>query len=81
MFQGTFLVDNYKEALDTLEDDQKALMTAMRDLNISDTSVFEEWLCEEKVYLSRLKREPQEETLQMEYWQALVNLSTTKYIF
>lgn len=60
--------------------DQEALVVPMRDLNISDKSVFEDWLREEKAYLSGLKREPQEETLQMEYWQALVNLSTAEYV-
>lgn len=52
----------------------------MHDLNIPDVSVFEEWLKEEKVYLAGLKREPVEETLQMEYWQALVNLDTAEYV-
>ena len=53
----------------------------MRELDISDISVFEEWLKEEKTYLAGLKREPEEETLQMEYWQALVDLETAEKAF
>jgi hypothetical protein len=46
----------------------------MYDMGISDVGVFEEWLDEEKVYLQGLKTEPEEETLQMEYYQKLINL-------
>lgn len=46
----------------------------MVDLQISDVGVFEMWLAEERVYLQGLRKEPEEETLQMEYWQKLVNL-------
>jgi hypothetical protein len=50
----------------------------MQDLGIADESVFERWLQEEKVYLQGLTREPEEETLQMEYWQKLMNLTASK---
>jgi hypothetical protein len=46
----------------------------MFDLGITDRRVLEEWLEEEKVYLKGLQKEPEEETLHMEYWQKLVNL-------
>jgi hypothetical protein len=46
----------------------------MKDLGISDASVFEAWLVEERTYLQGLKKEPAEETLQIEYYQKLVNL-------
>jgi hypothetical protein len=52
----------------------------MLDLNISDEKVFEDWLEEEKAYLQGLRTEPQEETLQMEYWQKLVNLQGSEYV-
>lgn len=45
----------------------------MVDLQINE-SVFEEWLIEEREYLQGLRKEPEQETLQMEYWQKLVNL-------
>ena len=46
----------------------------MADLQILDDSVFETWLMEEREYLQGLRKESEEETLQMEYWQKLVNL-------
>jgi hypothetical protein len=70
----TFLLNNYKQALGILESGPQALAQAMADLQISDHSVFETWLMEEREYLEGLRKEPEEETLQMEYWQKLVNL-------
>ena len=46
----------------------------MLDLEITDKSVFETWLDEERAYLQGLQKELEEETLQMEYWQKLVDL-------
>jgi hypothetical protein len=50
----------------------------MTDLNISDTRVFEEWRQEEKAYLEGLQKEPITETLEMEYYQKLVNLRVSE---
>ncbi|KAI6013624.1 hypothetical protein BKA83DRAFT_4473946 [Pisolithus microcarpus] len=36
------------------------------------------WLDEERLYLKSLLREPPEESLQMEYWQRLVNLAASR---
>ena len=77
---ATFLLNNYKQALDILDDGPRALKQAMLDLNISDEKVFEDWLEEKKAYLQGLRAEPQEETLQMEYWQKLVNLQGSEYV-
>jgi hypothetical protein len=71
---ATFLLNNYKQALDILKSGPKALTRAMMDLHISDVSVFETWLAEEWEYLQGLCKELEVETLQMEYWQKLVNL-------
>jgi hypothetical protein len=71
---ATFLWNNYNQALDILKDSPKVLARIMYDMGISDVGVFEEWLDEEKVYLQGLKTEPEEETLQMEYYQKLINL-------
>ncbi|KAJ7823422.1 hypothetical protein B0H14DRAFT_3730239 [Mycena olivaceomarginata] len=43
-------------------------------LGMESCSVFEMWLEKEKVYLNALRKEPEQETLQMEYYQKLVNL-------
>ena len=73
-----FLLNNYNQALGILESGPQALAQAMADLQISDDSVFETWLVEEREYLQGLCKEPEEETLQMEYWQKLVNLQGSK---
>ncbi|KAG2058529.1 hypothetical protein BDR06DRAFT_980379 [Suillus hirtellus] len=44
--------------------------------NICKQEHFEHWLEEEKTYLQGLMQEPEDETLQMEYWQKLVNFIT-----
>jgi hypothetical protein len=53
----------------------------MHDQNITNVSVFQEWLAKEKAYLEGLSREPLEESLAMEYWQKLVNLGASEYVF
>jgi hypothetical protein len=50
----------------------------MSDLGIPDESVFEAWLDEERAYLQGLQKEPEDETLQMEYWQKLVDLRASE---
>lgn len=71
---ASFLLNNYKQALDILLEGPLAIAQAMNDLRVTDRSCFEDWLEEEKIYLMGLRREPEAETLQMEYWQKLVNL-------
>ncbi|KAG0694016.1 hypothetical protein DFH29DRAFT_1037153 [Suillus ampliporus] len=75
---SNFLYHNYKQALDIICDSQITLPKLMQDINVTEESTFDEWLKEEKVYLQGLCTEPELETLQMEYWQKLVNLSTSK---
>ncbi|KZP16157.1 hypothetical protein FIBSPDRAFT_749122 [Athelia psychrophila] len=66
-----FEYNNYKQCTEILESGPTALATAMHDLGITDTAVFEECRVEERVYLEGLSHEPLEETLQMEYYQKL----------
>ncbi|KAG2149247.1 hypothetical protein DEU56DRAFT_729669 [Suillus clintonianus] len=75
---SNFLYHNYKQALDIICDSQITLPKLMQDINVTEESTFDEWLKEEKVYLQGLCTEPELETLQMEYWQKLVNLSASK---
>jgi len=46
----------------------------MESKGIKDTDTFRKWLLEEKEYLNGLSKEPIRETLEMEYYQKLVNL-------
>ncbi|KIK66992.1 hypothetical protein GYMLUDRAFT_156158, partial [Collybiopsis luxurians FD-317 M1] len=61
----------YRQALSILSS-KDTLTHTMADLNIASPSVFPEWLKSEWQYLKGLKREPPEETMQMEYFQKLV---------
>ncbi|KAJ3802985.1 hypothetical protein GGU11DRAFT_849655 [Lentinula aff. detonsa] len=67
------LVDNYKQAVD-IQATLPALAKTMSDLGIPSVDTFNQWLKEEKDYLSGLKKEPAEETVQMEYYKKLVKL-------
>lgn len=46
----------------------------MAAMGVESRAVFETWLEQEKAFLDSLSKEPEEETLQMEYYQKLVNL-------
>ncbi|KAG1859026.1 hypothetical protein DFJ58DRAFT_840305 [Suillus subalutaceus] len=74
---SNFLHGNYKQALEIIANGEAVLPKVMQELKVEDESVFECWLEDEKIYLKGLTREPEEETLQMEYWQRLVNLSAS----
>lgn len=74
---GLFLVNNYKQAL-ALLDREPALRKTMHDQGISSATVFEEWLAEEHEYLRSLSKEPVQETLEMEYYQKVVNLRASE---
>jgi hypothetical protein len=78
MFAANFLHSNYKQALDILTNGNAVLPKLMQDLRVVDENDFERWLDEEKVYLKGLTHEPEIETLHVEYWQKLVNLSASK---
>ncbi|KAG1731393.1 hypothetical protein EDB19DRAFT_1896940 [Suillus lakei] len=69
-------ITNYFEHNDDYE--VHANLCTYFTLNHTKESTFNEWLKEEKVYLQGLCTEPKLEMLQMEYWQKLVNLSTSK---
>ncbi|KIO01172.1 hypothetical protein M404DRAFT_28898 [Pisolithus tinctorius Marx 270] len=73
-----FLLNNYKQALNLLSNGRLTLERLMCELGVSDPDTFKLWLDEEREYLGSLLREPVEETLQMEYWQRLVNLAGSR---
>jgi hypothetical protein len=50
----------------------------MLDLGIENEGMFHTWLLEEQAYLKALKSEPLVETLEMEYYQKLVNLGASE---
>ncbi|KAJ7054564.1 hypothetical protein C8F01DRAFT_1162020 [Mycena amicta] len=70
---SSLLVSKYKHTLEVLATlpDLKETMALLR---VSSRDVFETWHSEEREQLKKLSREPPEETMQMEYYQKLVNL-------
>ncbi|KAJ7884040.1 hypothetical protein B0H13DRAFT_1628808 [Mycena leptocephala] len=77
---STFLVNNYKQAVELLEGEE-ALAMSMAQLGIEDVSEFHNRLKEEMEYLQALGKEPEEETNQMEYFNRLVILMGQKSVF
>lgn len=73
---GKFLYGNYKQALAIL-DTRPAVLVAMQKIGAGDGSVVRTWLNEEEAYLRGLKREPPQETLEMEYYTLLVALEAS----
>ena len=71
---ATLLLSKYKAALRILKKLPALLARAMNDMGIESTDTFDEWLIEEREYLEGLKKEPEYEMLQMEYYQKLVKL-------
>ncbi|KAJ7233282.1 hypothetical protein B0H12DRAFT_1028580, partial [Mycena haematopus] len=74
-YQGLSLVlaNKYRRAL-KIKGTAALLHEAMAAMGVESRAVFEVWLQAEKTYLNSLTKEPEQETLQMEYYQKLVNL-------
>lgn len=72
-----FLYNNYKQALLIL-DGQPSLALAMNHLGVTDVSTFHGWLEEERAYLQGLRKEPEQETLQLEYYGILLKLQAAE---
>ncbi|KAJ7251888.1 hypothetical protein C8J57DRAFT_1437455 [Mycena rebaudengoi] len=74
---SAFLVNTYWQAIEII-DGEPALQVAMQAAGIQDVSEFRKRLDMEKKYLTDLKTDDEENTLQMEYYQKLVNLEERK---
>ncbi|KAF9231943.1 hypothetical protein BU15DRAFT_81804 [Melanogaster broomeanus] len=55
---SNFIYSNYKQALEILADGNSTLLDIMRDLNITNKSVFDTWRQEEKAYLESIHLTP-----------------------
>ncbi|KAJ7078299.1 hypothetical protein B0H15DRAFT_924811 [Mycena belliarum] len=67
------LCNKYRAAL-KVKATMPALLRTMTALGVESRAVFETWLEKEKAFLQMLTKEPPQETLEMEYYQKLVNL-------
>ncbi|KXN91215.1 hypothetical protein AN958_02171 [Leucoagaricus sp. SymC.cos] len=72
-----FLVQNYHQALDIIKG-EGVLKEHMAQEHIRDKSVFDQWLQEERAYLTSLQKKPVKETLAMDYYQSLVDLEAAE---
>ncbi|KAF8203394.1 hypothetical protein K438DRAFT_1580548, partial [Mycena galopus ATCC 62051] len=73
-YQGLTLVivNKYRRAL-KIKEGLPALRLAMQSLGVATRDVFKTWLAKEQEYLQSLTKEPVQETMEMEYYQKLVN--------
>ncbi|KAI0734100.1 hypothetical protein BC629DRAFT_526102 [Irpex lacteus] len=70
---GTFILNNYKQALSIIRQDGAALANISRKIGTT-TEDYVQFLKDEKTYLQGLKTEPEETSLRIEYLMALQEL-------
>ncbi|KAJ6586510.1 hypothetical protein DFH09DRAFT_1245702 [Mycena vulgaris] len=77
--QALVLCNKYRRALE-IRATHDVLRESMRELGVQSRDEFEEWRAKERAHLRTLSKEPEEETLEMEYFQKLVNLGDAECI-
>ncbi|KAJ6476159.1 hypothetical protein C8R45DRAFT_1054631 [Mycena sanguinolenta] len=75
----TLLCSKYRRALET-KSTYAALCKTMQELGVESRDEFGRWRAMEKAHLRTLSKEPEEETLEMEYLQKLINLRDAEYV-
>ncbi|KAJ6522137.1 hypothetical protein DFH09DRAFT_938515, partial [Mycena vulgaris] len=80
-YQGLTLMlcNKYRRAL-AIRATHGVLREAMVRLGVQSRDEFETWRAKEKAHLRTLSKEPEVETLEMEYFQKLVNLTDAEYV-
>ncbi|KAJ6608349.1 hypothetical protein B0H10DRAFT_2166594 [Mycena sp. CBHHK59/15] len=76
---STFLCNNYYQSINILRT-LPALRHWMKSNDIQSFSVFDTWIKEEYDFLSIRDKEPMVETLEMEYYQKLINFNAAEEI-
>ncbi|KAK7028351.1 hypothetical protein R3P38DRAFT_3314844 [Favolaschia claudopus] len=69
----SLLSSKYRRALE-IRSTYQTLRQAMRELGVQSRDEFQQWREKERAHLRTLSKEPVQETLEMEYYQKLVNL-------
>lgn len=77
--KGRNLVSKYKQALEILHEED-TVTKLMASQGILDPAVFSTWLEEEREFLEGLKKEPEDETLEIEYYQKLTAYYKSQYV-
>jgi hypothetical protein len=73
------LCNKYRRALE-IKKTYAALRKSMHELGVQSRDEFERWRERERAHLRTLSKEPEEETLEMEYLQKLINLKEAQYV-
>ena len=74
---GTFILNNYKQALQVLRDDIPALEEAMQSMDVTDADM-DSWEIEQADFFLNLGVEPEGDLLQAEYVDLLQQLHTAR---
>jgi hypothetical protein len=78
-FPALVLCSKYRRALE-IKSTYSALCQSMRELGMQSRDEFETWQEKEKAHLRSRSKEPEQETMEMEYFQKLVNLRDTECV-
>lgn len=73
---GKFIRDNYRQALNIIQEDSEALAVLCKELKIGE-DVFEQYLSEERQYYKSRVVEPPAISAQLDYVESLVRLEET----
>ncbi|KAJ6538646.1 hypothetical protein DFH09DRAFT_1249621 [Mycena vulgaris] len=73
------LCNKYRRAL-RIRATHDVLRKSMRELGVLSRNEFDQWREKERAHLQTLSKEPEEETMEMEYFQKLVNLQDAEYV-
>ena len=76
---GTFILNNYTQALKILDEDVRALEDAKVSLNFTDEDM-DQWEQEQKVFFGSLGKEPEATTLRVEYVELLQALQAAEVV-
>lgn len=74
---GTFILNNYLQALDVLENDSRALAESMELYKITDSDM-DRWEEEQTQFFAELGKEPEVNSLQVEYVELLQALQAAR---
>lgn len=77
---GTFLLNNYKQALHIIATAPAIIQEGMKEVGVTHESEMDCWLQEEGDYLVALKKEPELDSMEIEYYARLVELEASRYV-
>ena len=73
-----FLLDNYRQASKIINSFPARIDEIKAQFGINDSSTFEDWRKEEKMYLATVKEEPLDTQIKINYLQTLIKLKQSE---